>query len=168
MSDVTYLTLVEVLAFHEVLIDEFGGATGVRDLEAHAQLVGLMERGALDLAALSAPDAAGKRLIGSGEDAVPMAHIAATLRAAGYVKAPKRRLRSAVLRLAGRFDAQARSFAPYLGTHASADASGTRAAVGWSAGPIEPGLLELADRTDRRRLVERRTRELLRELEASS
>jgi dihydroflavonol-4-reductase len=98
----------------------------------------------LHVAALSTPGAAGKRLIGSGEDAVPMAHLAATLRAAGYDKAPKRRLPSAVLRLAGRFDAQARSFVPYLGTHASADTSGTRAAVGWTAGPIEPGLLELA------------------------
>lgn len=31
---VTYLTLTEVLAFHDVLIDEFGGATGLRDLGA--------------------------------------------------------------------------------------------------------------------------------------
>lgn len=98
----------------------------------------------LHVAALSTPGAAGKRLIGSGEDAIPMAYLAATLRAAGYDRVPKRRLPSAVLRLAGRFDAQARSFVPYLGTHASVDASGTRAAVGWTAGPIEPGLLELA------------------------
>ena len=34
MSDTVYLTLAEVLAFHEVLIEEFGGATGVRDLGA--------------------------------------------------------------------------------------------------------------------------------------
>jgi death on curing protein len=34
VSDTTYLTLAEVLAFHEVLIEEFGGATGVRDLGA--------------------------------------------------------------------------------------------------------------------------------------
>ena len=34
MSEVTYLTIAEVLAFHEVLIDEFGGAGGVRDLGA--------------------------------------------------------------------------------------------------------------------------------------
>jgi death-on-curing protein len=34
MNDVIYLTLAEVLAFHEVLIEEFGGATGVRDLGA--------------------------------------------------------------------------------------------------------------------------------------
>ena len=34
MSEPTYLTVVEVLAFHEVLIEEFGGATGVRDLGA--------------------------------------------------------------------------------------------------------------------------------------
>ncbi len=116
-DDVTYLTLAEVLAFHEVLIEEFGGATGIRDLgalesalyrprtgyyrdvveeaaalfeslvqnhpfvdgnkrvafavmdvflrvnghvlevddvAAHEQLVGLMERGALDLAAIDA------------------------------------------------------------------------------------------------------------------
>ena len=33
-DDVTYLTLAEVLAFHEVLIEEFGGATGIRDLGA--------------------------------------------------------------------------------------------------------------------------------------
>lgn len=30
----TYLTLVEVLAFHDVLISEFGGAPGVRDFDA--------------------------------------------------------------------------------------------------------------------------------------
>lgn len=29
-----YLTIIEVLAIHEVLIDEFGGAAGVRDLGA--------------------------------------------------------------------------------------------------------------------------------------
>jgi death-on-curing protein len=34
MDDVIYLTLAEVLAFHDVLIEEFGGATGVRDLGA--------------------------------------------------------------------------------------------------------------------------------------
>jgi death-on-curing protein len=34
MSDTVYLTLAEVLAFHDVLIEEFGGATGVRDLGA--------------------------------------------------------------------------------------------------------------------------------------
>jgi death-on-curing protein len=34
MNDVTYLTLAEVLAFHELLIEEFGGATGIRDLGA--------------------------------------------------------------------------------------------------------------------------------------
>jgi death-on-curing protein len=33
-DEVTYLSLVEVLAFHEVLIEEFGGATGIRDLGA--------------------------------------------------------------------------------------------------------------------------------------
>jgi len=33
-DEVTYLTLSEVLAFHEVLIEEFGGATGIRDLGA--------------------------------------------------------------------------------------------------------------------------------------
>ncbi len=30
----TYLSFVEVLAFHEVLIEEFGGAAGIRDLGA--------------------------------------------------------------------------------------------------------------------------------------
>lgn len=34
MSDTVYLTVVEVLAFHDVLIEEFGGAVGVRDMGA--------------------------------------------------------------------------------------------------------------------------------------
>ena len=34
MSGVTYLTIAEVLAFHDVLIDEFGGSKGIRDLGA--------------------------------------------------------------------------------------------------------------------------------------
>jgi death on curing protein len=34
VSEVTYLTVAEVLAFHEVLIEEFGGAAGIRDLGA--------------------------------------------------------------------------------------------------------------------------------------
>jgi len=34
VSDTVYLTLAEVLAFHELLIEEFGGAPGVRDLGA--------------------------------------------------------------------------------------------------------------------------------------
>jgi death-on-curing protein len=34
MNGVTYLTLTEVLAFQEVLIEEFGGAPRVRDLGA--------------------------------------------------------------------------------------------------------------------------------------
>jgi death-on-curing protein len=33
-DEVTYLFIVEVLAFHEVLVDEFGGAAGIRDLGA--------------------------------------------------------------------------------------------------------------------------------------
>jgi death on curing protein len=31
MSNVVYLTVVEVLAFHAILIEEFGGSPGVRD-----------------------------------------------------------------------------------------------------------------------------------------
>jgi death on curing protein len=31
MSNVVYLTVVEVLAFHEILIEEYGGSPGVRD-----------------------------------------------------------------------------------------------------------------------------------------
>ena len=34
MDGTTYLTLAEVLAFHEVLMEEFGGADGIRDLGA--------------------------------------------------------------------------------------------------------------------------------------
>lgn len=34
MSGTVYLTLAEVLAFHEVLIEEFGGSEGIRDLGA--------------------------------------------------------------------------------------------------------------------------------------
>jgi death-on-curing protein len=34
VSDTVYLALAEVLAFHELLIEEFGGGAGVRDLGA--------------------------------------------------------------------------------------------------------------------------------------
>src|SRR6056297_1670915 len=98
----------------------------------------------LHVEALRTPDAAGKRLIGSLEDPVPMAHLAATLRNAGYTKVPTRRLPTPLVRIAGLFDAQVRSMLPFVGTRWHVDACGTRATVGWSAGPIESGLLELA------------------------
>ena len=102
----------------------------------------------LHVQAMVAPDAAGKRLIGSTEDAVPMAHLAAVLRAAGYPKVPTRQLPTPLVKFVGIFDKSVRSTVPYLGSRARLDTTQTKEVAGWFAGPIEPGLIELARQLD--------------------
>ena len=40
-----YLTVAEILAFHEILIDQFGGLKGVRDMVALQSAVGRLQTG---------------------------------------------------------------------------------------------------------------------------
>lgn len=98
----------------------------------------------LHVKAMKVPAAAGKRLIGSTEDAVPMWHLATTLRTAGYSKVPTRKLPTRLVKLVGIFDRSVRSTIPYLGSRARLDTTQTKEVADWSAGPIEPGLIELA------------------------
>jgi dihydroflavonol-4-reductase len=102
----------------------------------------------LHLKALTIPSAAGKRLIGSSEDAIPMLHLATTLRNAGYSRVPTRRLPTPLVKFVGVFDRSVRSTIPYLGSRARLDTTQTRDVANWSAGPIEPGLIELARQLD--------------------
>jgi len=98
----------------------------------------------LHVAAMTTPDAAGKRFIAATAEPVTMAHFAEVLRGAGYAKVPSRRAPNVAIKLMGLFDRQARGMLPFLGKKASYDNQATFAILGWQPTPIETSITEMA------------------------
>lgn len=94
-----------------------GAMPGYPDLAI--PFVDVRDVAAAHIAALDAPDAAGKRiLVASQEAATPLADVAALLRSSlgdAARKVPRRRIPSFVIRLAGRFVPDMRNVVPDLG-----------------------------------------------------
>jgi dihydroflavonol-4-reductase len=98
----------------------------------------------LHVKALTAPGAAGKRLIAASAEPVEMATMASALRSAGYDKVPSRRAPSFMLRFMGIFDREARGMVPFLGKKATLDNRSTFELLDWKPTPIETSFQEMA------------------------
>ncbi len=118
-----------------------GKLPGIPDL--HIPMVDVRDVAKLHVAAMQSPGAAGKRLIGSQSEPTAMGSLAETLTDAGYTKVPARKLPTGLVKFLGVFNKDARSMVPYIGFQPSVDTSLPREVCNWSAGAIEPGLIEM-------------------------
>ena len=98
----------------------------------------------LHVRALTAEGAAGKRFIASSAEPVEMATVASVLKKAGYKKVPSLRAPTALLKIMGLFDREARGMLPFLGKAASFDNRATIEALDWKPTPIETSFREMA------------------------
>ena len=98
----------------------------------------------LHVAALSSPDAAGKRFIAASEEPVSMAQLAAVLKSAGYSKVPSRRAPNLAIKLMSLVDREARGMLPQLGVRISYDTRQTRDILQWQATPLEATFVDMA------------------------
>jgi nucleoside-diphosphate-sugar epimerase len=101
---------------------------------------------ALEVAAMTAADAAGQRLIAAGEF-LWLADVAAILReqlGADARKVPRRRVPDVVVRVMARLDPELRSVAGDLGHKATYSLENARRRVGWSPRPAEETIVDCA------------------------
>jgi dihydroflavonol-4-reductase len=100
----------------------------------------------LHIRAMTAPEAAGQRLIAAGTYAW-MADLAALLKARlgpDAARVPTRKIPDFVLRLAGVFDADLRSVTPGLGLKHSYSSAKAQNLLGWRPRPMEDTVLDCA------------------------
>ncbi len=107
-------------------------------------MVDVRDVAVLHVRALTAPDVVGKRFIAASSEPVEMATVAATLRDAGYDKAPSRRAPTPLLKVMALFDKDTRGMVPMLGRRASLDNSLTIELLGWTPTPVKDSVLDMA------------------------
>jgi dihydroflavonol-4-reductase len=101
---------------------------------------------ALQVAAMTAPDAAGQRLI-AASSFLWFSDVAAILRAqlgADARKVPRRRVPNAVVRVLALFDPEIRSVVDELGQKTTYSIENARRRVGWSPRPVEQTIVDCA------------------------
>jgi dihydroflavonol-4-reductase len=101
---------------------------------------------ALQVAAMTAPDAAGQRLI-AASSFLWFSDVAAILRAelgADARKVPRRRVPNVVVRLLALFDPEIRSVVDELGQKTTYSIENARRRVGWSPRPVEQTIVDCA------------------------
>ena len=119
-----------------------GKLPGIPDL--WIPMVDVRDVARLHVAAMESPEAAGKRLIGSQSEPLPMGYLAKTLKSAGYTKVPGRKLPTVLVKVLSVFNKDARSMVPYIGFRPSLDTSLPSEVCNWMAGSIDKGLLEMS------------------------
>ena len=98
----------------------------------------------LHVAAMTVPEAAGKRFIAATAEPIELTHIAAVLREAGFSKAPSRKAPTVALRMMSLFDRQAKGSLPLLGKKASFDNRATFETLDWQPTPMDTSFTEMA------------------------
>ena len=101
---------------------------------------------ALEVEAMTAPQAAGQRLIAAGQF-LWLSQVAAILRqqlGPEAAKVPRRRVPSVAVRLLARFDPELRSVAGDLGRKTTYSLDNARRRVGWAPRPVEESIVDCA------------------------
>ena len=101
---------------------------------------------ALEVEAMTAPQAAGQRLIAAGQF-LWLSQVAAILReqlGPAAAKVPRRRVPSVAVRLLARFDPELRSVAGDLGRKTTYSLDNARRRVGWAPRPVEESIVDCA------------------------
>ena len=94
--------------------------------------------------ALKAPGASGQRFIAASSEPVEMQTLASVLKNAGYKKVPSIKAPSALLRIMGSIDPEAKAMIPFLGKKASFDNRTTFEFLDWKPTPINSSIVEMA------------------------
>jgi dihydroflavonol-4-reductase len=101
---------------------------------------------ALEVEAMTAPEAAGQRLIAAGSF-LWLSEVAAILRerlGPDADKVPRRRVPSVVVRVLARFDPELRSVAADLGRKTTYSLENAKSRVGWAPRPVEESIVDCA------------------------
>lgn len=98
----------------------------------------------LHVAAMTNPDAVGRRFIAATADPISMAWFAEVLRTAGYSKVPSRKAPNVAIRMMSLFDREARGMLPSLGKRAAFDNQSTFDILDWQPTPMETSITEMA------------------------
>lgn len=94
--------------------------------------------------ALAVPEAAGQRFILASDEAIPMMHVAETLKSAGYTKVSTRKAPSFLLKMMAPFSKDVKGMVSFLGRKVGSDNASTRAVLGWEPTPMETSIVEMA------------------------
>jgi dihydroflavonol-4-reductase len=95
--------------------------------------------------ALGVPEAAGHRFILASDEAIPMMHVAETLKSAGYSKVSTRKAPSFLLKMMAPFSKDVKGMVSFLGRKVGSDNATTRKVLGWEPTPIETSLVDMAE-----------------------
>ncbi|NCY17323.1 MAG: aldehyde reductase [Actinobacteria bacterium] len=98
----------------------------------------------LHVAAMTSPDAVGRRFIAATAEPISMSQFAQILRDAGYSKVPSRKAPNLAIRIMSLFDREARGMLPSLGKRAAYDNRSTFDILDWQPTPMETSIREMA------------------------
>lgn len=98
----------------------------------------------LHVAAMTSPDAVGRRFIAATAEPISMSQFAQILRDAGYSKVPSRKAPNLAIRIMSLFDREARGMLPSLGKRAACDNRSTFDILDWQPTPMETSIREMA------------------------
>jgi dihydroflavonol-4-reductase len=98
----------------------------------------------LHVAAMTSPDAVGRRFIAATAEPISMSQFAQILRDAGYSKVPSRKAPNIAIRIMSLFDREARGMLPSLGKRAAFDNRSTFDILDWQPTPMETSIRVMA------------------------
>jgi len=99
----------------------------------------------LQVKALTAKEATGKRFIAASSEPVSLMHLAKVLKDAGFTKVPTRKAPTIMVKIMGMFDREARGSAPILGKKVTLKNQETFDILEWKPTPIEKSIVDMAN-----------------------
>lgn len=98
----------------------------------------------MHVAAMTNPQAPGKRFVVASEKPIKMIDVAAALKRAGYEKVSTRRAPTLLLKMMAPFNSDVKGMISFLGKSVEIDNSETRAILRWEPTPFETSLTDMA------------------------
>lgn len=98
----------------------------------------------MHVAAMTNPQAPGRRFVVASEKPIKMIDVAAALKRAGYEKVSTRRAPTLLLKMMAPFNSDVRGMISFLGKSVEIDNSETRAILRWEPTPFETSLTDMA------------------------
>ncbi len=99
----------------------------------------------MHVAAMTNPDAPGKRFVVATEEPIKMIDAARILKSAGYEKVSTRQAPTFLLKMMAPFNKDVKGMVSFLGKSVEIDNSQTRSLLGWEPTPVETSLTDMAE-----------------------
>jgi len=99
----------------------------------------------LQVKAMTADGAAGKRFIAASAEPIEMTTVAKVLKEAGYSKVSSRKAPTFLLKFMGLFDAEVQGMLPFIGKAAAYDNQATIDVLEWQPTPLKTSFREMAE-----------------------